>query len=172
MCEVLHTRIRNPKATTVENCLQVALSCRELSQMTPSIRPSQEFLEGNIWIMNAFIPGNAKTAPPGALKRCPGETACVKAAISTWNARTEAPHGAEPGQPSHCWWPFPTSCPLGVPRPQVLLPACVGTPRIEPSLHVRDRLLSLALPFKGLGGCSSLPHALNVSGEAPSAQGP
>lgn len=149
------------------------LSCRELSQMTPSIRPSQEFLEGNIWIMNALIPGNARTTPLGALKRCPGETPyCVKVAISTWNTRTEAPRDAEPGQPSHRWWPFPTSCSLGVPRPQVLPSVWVGTRRIEPSLRVRDPLLSLALPFKERGGCWSPPHALSVSGEAPSAQGP
>ena len=133
VCEVLYTRIRNPKATNIQNSFQAALSCQQLSQITPSIRPSQEFLEGNIWIMNVFMLGNTRTAPLGALKRCPEETPyCVKGAINAWNMRAEAPWDAGWRWPSRHWWPFPTSYSLGAPEPQVRVSVWVGTSCIEP----------------------------------------
>lgn len=53
---------------------------------------------------------------------------------------------------------FPNQLPSGGPKPQFLVSVWVGTPHIEHSLRVREPLLSLALPFKELGRCSSRPQ--------------
>lgn len=61
----------------------------------------KNYLEGSIWIMNAFMLGSARTAPPwGGPKRCPEETPlCVKGFINAWNTRADVPGDSEWRQP-------------------------------------------------------------------------